>query len=504
MANFVGIDLGTTFSAVATLDETGRPIIVHNEDGQNITPSVVSFDGSRTIVGGEAQRSLGNDPDTAGRFKRKMGSEHTYHLGGADRTPTMLSALVLKKLKQFAEASIGPIAEAVVTIPANFANEAREATLEAAKEAGLKVNYIINEPTAAALFYASQSGSDLHGTYAVYDLGGGTFDVSIIKVNGQEVEVIATNGVSELGGDDFDEAIRAIVRRKCKEETGAEPDEQDYSKNDAEDLKKSLSKRDSISKRVSSSGGRANITVTRNEFEEAISSLIAQAEMLCETALDEANLTTADIDKVFLVGGSTRVPCVFDSVKRIFKQEPVSSANVDEVVALGACLYAAYKGDQSILNPIQRETVEKLDVKEITSKYYGTLSTSQNQARGIDEQVNAVLIEKGEKIPCSKTESFYTVHVGQQFVNCQVTESATRETNPQFVNIEWEGQLELPENRPADQEIRVTFSYDSNQTMKCSFLDVASGRKTSVDLSMDSSKQNKASRGADIEDFLVE
>ena len=176
----------------------------------------------------------------------------------------------------------------------------------------------MNEPTAAALYYAFQSGEDLHGHYAVYDLGGGTFDVSIIKANGQDVEVITSDGVSRLGGDDFDIALQKIVQRKYKKLTGDDLDEEDFTKTDAEEDKKSLSKRDSIKIRVM----RSNIEVTRGEFEQEISSLIAQTEMLCESVIDEAGLTVSDIQNVFLAGGSTRMPVVLESVKRAFKKDP--------------------------------------------------------------------------------------------------------------------------------------------------------------------------------------
>ena len=202
MANYIGIDLGTTFSAVATLDETGRPLIIANEDGINITPSVVTIEGpNKSTVGELARQMLWTDPDkTKGRFKRDMGTSETYQLNGEEYTPTALSALVLKKLKGYAITSIGDIEEAVVTTPANFNNEAREATMEAAKIAGLNVKNIINEPTAAALYYGWQTGKELSGKYAVYDLGGGTFDISIIEVDGQNIEVLATDGISKLGG----------------------------------------------------------------------------------------------------------------------------------------------------------------------------------------------------------------------------------------------------------------------------------------------------------------
>ena len=502
MANYIGIDLGTTFSAVATLDETGRAVIVHNQEGENLTPSVVSFlEGDHVDVGESARRTLGVDPNTIGRFKRDMGTSEplpdSYTARGVEHTPTALSALVLKKLKDDAIKALQHIEEAVVTIPANFANEAREATMHAAKLAGLNVKYIINEPTAAALFYASKKGEELFGKYAVYDLGGGTFDISIINVSGQNVEVVATNGASKLGGDDFDEVMQKLVGKKFKEATGKEMDLQDYTKNDAEDDKKSLSKRDKCKKIIS----RQAIEITRNEFEEAISSLIAQTEMLCESSLDEADLSAGEIQAVFLAGGSTRMPCVRESVQKVFEKEPTSTANVDEVVALGAALYAAYKGDRSKLSAIQKHSVEKIKFSEITSKYYGVISLTGDEARERQKLANSILIKKGEKIPTATSETFFTVHEGQEGVDCRITECGAPETDPQFVNEIWSGLLELPGGRPANQKIEVTFSYDENQIMKCSFLDVESGNNTKVDLEMGA---GSADGEDDIEKFIVE
>lgn len=501
MTNYVGIDLGTTNCAVAKLDETGRPVIVHNPDGSNITPSVISFSSDKKYDVGEiARKSLG-EKNTFGRFKREMGTKAEYEAFGVKHTPESLSALLLKKLKEDSENTIGKLEEAVVTIPANFANEAREATLHAAQKAGLNVKNIINEPTAAALYYAFHSGRELDGTYAVYDLGGGTFDVSIISVHGKDVEVLATEGVSKLGGDDFDKALQKIVAQKYKDETNSDLDEEDYNLIDAEEDKKSLSRRETVKIGIRSTGGRANFEIDQKDFEEAISSFIAQTEMLCETALDDANLTPNDISEVFLVGGSSRIPCIQKSVERVFKREPVSFANPDEVVALGAALYAAYKSDGKFLNSIQKQSVEKISVAEITSKFFGTISVSMDNARDQLAQHNSIIIEKGEKIPCTKEESFFTMAEGQTAVNCVVTESNTKETDPKFVKIIWEGDLELPAGRPANQEIVVRFSYDQNQVMKCSFIDVETDKKTEVDLTMGKGKE---SADVDIDKFMVE
>lgn len=498
MTSFIGIDLGTTFSAAAWIDDTGRPSIVHNDDGQNITPSCVTEIDGDIVVGDIARKTWGISPSkAAARFKRDMGTDKEFKINEKSFSPAELSAFVLKKILMYTKSSIGEVGEAVVTIPANFSNEARDATMAAARSAGLNVNYIINEPTAAALYYAFKNGDELHGNYAVYDLGGGTFDISIIQVDGQNVEVLATNGVSKLGGDDFDKALKDVVRNKYKEMTGEEMDDDDYSMLDAEEDKKSLSKRNSVAIKV----GKKLIDVSRSEFEEAISSKVAQAEMLSETTIEEANLNVSDIKNVLLAGGSTRMPMVLESVKRVFGQDPVSSVNVDEVVALGAALYAGYKGDQENLTSVQRNAIQKIKVVETTSKCFGTISLGVDETTEKYKLTNSVLIYKGEKIPCSVTESFYTTHDGQDSVACRLTESTSPETDPRFVKIIWEGDLDLPPGRPEGQEIKVTFEYDENQMMKCSFVDVATGRKKEIDLSMANIESDSENN---IDKFLVE
>jgi len=495
--SFIGIDLGTTFSSVATIDESGRPVPIANSEGAYITPSCINFDETPPIFGEVARKShFVKDSRTAGRFKRYMGANKTYPLGPDTFSPAELSSLLLRHLKSVAQETVGPISEAVVTIPANFSNEARDETMAAAKAAGLNVNYIINEPTAAALYYAFKEGGQMSGTYAVYDLGGGTFDVSIIRLDGQDVEVLATNGVSQLGGDDFDKVIQSLIQKKFKDLTGDKLDDEDFTINDAEEEKKSLSRRDSVRCRVA----RKMIEVTRAEFEEAISTLIAQAEMLCESTLDEAGLKPSDIQAVFFAGGSTRIPIVKASVERVFGQEPIAASNVDLVVSLGAALYAAHKGDQSKLSTVQRNSIEKISVAEKTAMYFGTISMSAENARGEGRLNNSILIHKGESIPCEVTESFYTVSEGQTNVQCRITESRSPETDPKFVKIIWEGDLELPAGRDAGQEIKITYAYDENQMMSCRFLDVQSKKEHEVDLSIASAAMDSST----IDKFTVE
>lgn len=501
MANYIGIDLGTCFSVAAHIDESGRPAIInvhdaHGDRGDNLTPSCVTKE-ERIIVGEWPRRQWGIDETSAAaRFKRDMGTSASHKIDGKDFSPTELSATVLKMIKDGAEKEIGPIAEAVITIPANFSHEAREATMEAGRMAGLNVKYIINEPTAAALYYAYQSDGDLTGTYVVFDLGGGTFDVSVIKVNGQNVEVIASNGLQKLGGDDFDKCLWGIVANKYKDETGTELSKEDFSINDAEEAKKSLSGRKRTNVRTQD---RKLIEVSRFEFEESISSQIAQIEMMCESTLDEAGVTPENVASVFFAGGSTRMPRVLESAKKVFKQEPIATANVDEVVALGACLYAAYKSDGAHLSEIQKKSVAKLKVAEVTNEYLGTLAIGSSESKG-EELLNSVLIEKGQKLPCSVTKVYRTRHDDQSVVDCSITASARPETNPQFVKIIHEEQLELPPGRSAGQEIEITYKYDESQIIHASFKDVASGREKSIRIS----KASGALDQSEVSKFLVD
>ena len=262
MANIIGIDLGTTFCAVARLDDIGTPHMFQNSEGSNLTPSVVEFTSKDSyLVGYEAKKMIGISKtivpkESNDEAKRHMGSaEKIYEFFGEKHTPVSISALILKKLKEDTEAVYGSIDSVVVTVPANFANEEREATAEAAKLAGLEVDLIINEPTAAALAYAFKTSSELSGIFAIYDLGGGTFDCSIASVNGQDVEILTSEGVRSLGGRDFDNVILEIVQEKFRKETGNELGQNEYDINDAEQTKITLSKRDKALISISSSAG---------------------------------------------------------------------------------------------------------------------------------------------------------------------------------------------------------------------------------------------------------
>ena len=500
MGKIIGIDLGTTFSAVAQLDDTGRAVIVHNQEGENITPSAVEFASDELIyVGSEAKKSLGTDSkNVLEKFKIEMGRDKQYETDYGNFSPRELSTLVLSKLKKDTEEKIGEIDSAVVTIPANFSNNAREETIKAAEDAGLNVAHIINEPTAAALFYSKESGEDLSEPICIFDLGGGTFDVSIIQVEDNEVEVLGSDG-TELGGANFDKKLQDLVIKKFKDEKNKNIKTEDFSLNEAEQLKISLSKREDALARAKNT----NIKITRKEFEKEISKEVAKTKLCVENALEEANLEVSDISKIVLAGGSTRIPCVRNSIKKIFGKDPTVFNNPDEIVALGAAIYAAYKADPDLLNPIQKSTVEKINIQELTTMCFGTRAMHFNDNTQSSKLSNTVIIERGSKIPISITKDFFTLADNQEAVDCSVTESRNAETDLNFVKEIWDGELELPSGREAGQKIEITFSYDENQIMKCSFVDVSTNRKTDIDLQIHNSKESDDDE-LDISQFTIE
>lgn len=494
MSTPVGIDLGTTNSALAILDDAGRPKVIENQDGDTITPSAVFYDPADPSLVSVGQIARDNEHVHPGYvfqgFKRAMDRPDPFACDGIDPsvgvTPIELSALVLRKLVSDATQRVGPISSAVVTVPANFADEARRATITAGAEAGITVAHIVNEPTAALFYYSFDR--PVTGTVVVYDFGGGTLDVSVARVAGKDVEIITSRGDPRLGGLDFDQALLRIIGEKYQAATGEAIDLLNTHAlgKTVEEYKKHLSGRETVTVQVTGgSGGRQILEVSRAEFETAAGTLMGRAEMLVEGALSDAGLATGDIEDVFLVGGSTRMPMVVEHLTSMFGKAPVCHVNPDEVVALGAALYAGINSDPGSLNAAQASSVQSMSLQEVANHHYGTITLDSGHAAGPRPRV-VVVIEKNTPIPTSKTETFYTVREGQTSVDCDVTQSATRESDPDFVRVIWSGSLgPLPPDRPADQAIEVTFSYDANQVMQCSFVDVATGIKSEVSLGMD-------------------
>ena len=325
MTNIVGIDLGTTFSALSILNAIGKPEIIPNADGERLTPSAIFFDEENSDivrVGIEAINSRHLNAQRSVRWiKRHMGdANYRKKIDSKDWTPVELSALILKKLKQDCSVEHGDICDAVISVPAHFDEVRRKATMEAGKIAGLNVIGIVNEPVAAALYYATTR--QVSGTVMVYGLGGGTFDVTIMEVKGHDMNIICSQGDHALGGIDFDQKILEILEQKYKEKfktelIGSDEDRAKY-EDEAEDIKKTLSRRDVAKKMLYGPAGNMRVEITREMFEKAIAPLMDRADILVEVALGEAGIEPAGIGKVLLVGGSTRIPLVQQRLEKMF------------------------------------------------------------------------------------------------------------------------------------------------------------------------------------------
>jgi molecular chaperone DnaK len=477
--NIIGIDLGTTTTLVARFNDAGRPEILPNRAGQDITPSVVQIlDNGDIIVGDEAKKLVGTGtPNVFAEFKREIGTDKTWDVNGRTITPTDLSALLLKQVVQECAEQFGKPSAIVVSWPANFREEQRQATMDAAKRAGLDVQFFISEPNAAALYYTTDT--QLDGKYLIYDFGGGTFDVTVLEARGGNIDVIFTGGVQQLGGKDLDAELMKIIANKFKAKTGGDFDVIDctFGKANIEEAKHSLSIRDKTAVRVVSGiHGPVALDITREEFEAAISHIVTQAEIACEGVLMQANLNKADIREIFMAGGTSRVPAMQKSVERLFSQKPLVK-NPDKAIALGASVYASLKIKPKDLTPLQAEATKSTKLTDIAPHYFGTTILDMGR-----ELKNDTIIAKGTKLPCKVTKSYSTVSDGQENVNCDVTQSGIEESNIEFVSKIWEGKLPLKNPGPSGREIQVTYAYDINGTMKCSFKDMQTGDSKDVDL----------------------
>lgn len=346
MERFIGIDLGTTYSSVSTIDEYGKPVIVNNRDGEPLTPSVIYFGPQGNIVvGSEAKEMLtACEENVAMFFKRNMGDDlFRFYANDREYTAQDLSAILLRKLKDDAEMALGgEVKNAVITVPAYFNDLQRSQTIEAGKLAGFNVLRIINEPTAAAITYGISR--DRHQRMLVYDLGGGTFDVTVLDITSDIISVLATGGDHELGGKDWDDQLLLYVVDQFQQEFGIDPTESVEAYNDleyeCEKVKKMLSQKDSAVINVRCNGMRGRYTVTRELFEQLTEAQLNSTKTMTEHVLEEAGLTWADLDGALLVGGSTRMPMVERWVRQMSGKEPLRGVNVDWAVSQGAAIQA--------------------------------------------------------------------------------------------------------------------------------------------------------------------
>lgn len=498
MSNIVGIDLGTTMSAIAVLNSLGKPEIVPNKDGDRITPSVIFFENiNKLLIGEEAKNTAATDSKSVAKeFKREMhNDDYRFDVHGNSYTASELSSFILKKLTQDASQQVGSIKDVVISVPAYFKENQRNATMQAGQLAGLNVIAIINEPTAAALYYASTT--DIKGKGLVYDLGGGTFDVTVTQTDGKDIQIIASAGDHHLGGVDFDKAMLELIEKKYLTETNSKLYVDEDGKHEflliAEDMKKSISSRVSIKQKLSGENGKVTLEITQAEFEEKISTYISRTELLVEQVLDEANCEESDIDYILLVGGSTRIPAIQKSIKKIMGKEPLIAVNVDEAVALGAAIKAGLvliKENPSTVSSTITSEMKTITVGDVANHSYGAIIMSYSENLGKYIDVNSIILKKNTPLPSTMSDTFYTVHEGQELISVKITQG--EDSDPDFVDKIDEIEINLPSGRPDNQPIEVTYSYDENQIMHCKVKDVNSGKIESkkLNLNVNSSKKN--------------
>ena len=473
MGKIIGIDLGTTNSCVSVV-EGGQPVVIVNSDGERTTPSVVGFakNGERLIGAAAKRQAVTNPEKTISSIKRHMGENYKVTIDGKDYSPQAISAMILQKLKSDAESYLGEsVTEAVITVPAYFSDAQRQATKDAGKIAGLDVKRIINEPTAAALAYGLDNGDEQK--ILVYDLGGGTFDVSVIEIGDGVIEVLATSGDTHLGGDDFDQKIINYLVAEFKKAEGIDLSTDKMAmqrvKEAAEKAKKELSTVTTTNINLpfitmNQDGPKhMDITLTRAKFDELTADLVDKTMVPVNTALKDAGLSASDLDKILLVGGSTRIIAVQEAVKKITGKEPFKGINPDECVSIGAAIQGGkLSGDSSVAGDIML-----LDVTP--------LSLSIETLGGVATKI----VDKNTAIPVTKKQTFSTAEDNQTAVDIHIVqgERPLAKDNKTLGNFRLDG---IAPARRGVPQIEVSFDIDANGIVHVSAKDLGTGKEQSI------------------------
>lgn len=475
----IGIDLGTTYSVIAFVDDAGRPTTIANDIGELLTPSAVSIDEGEIIVGKEAIKQAVFEPEVfADCFKRDMGrSRFRRPIAKKHVPPEVLSAFVLRRLKQDAERRVGPIENVVVTVPAFFDETRRRATQEAGRIAGLNVVDIINEPTAAAIAFGYQTSTKKE-RILVYDLGGGTFDVSVLEIDGGKFRTLATDGDVQLGGKDFDERLVQHVAERFKAAHGSDPRQEPHDAaqlwQSVQDAKHTLSTRSSVAIPCFHNGIKMRVEVSRTEFENLTADLVERTTTTTQLVVRQARLTWDQIDRVLLVGGSTRMPMVYQALEQLAGKAPDRSMSPDEAVAHGAALYAAR------LEPGDVSLSSEFELINVNSHSLGIIGIDQREKR----YRNITIIPKNTPLPCKVVRKFATARENQSSVRVVVVEGES-ERPEHCIELGICVVRNLPPGLPKGTRIEVEYSYAPNGRISVRARVPKARQSASVDLQYD-------------------
>ena len=479
----VGIDLGTTYSSLAQLNEEGEPISVANADNRPITPSIVLLgEDGKVVVGPSAERSSVEDPShIIEAIKREMGNKD-YHVvyQGKKLTAEFISALILKKLRQDAEKRIGKIANAVITVPYYFNDVRRKATQDAGRIAGMNVIDIINEPTAATLAYAWMKGElgrtdigSTEKTILVYDLGGGTFDVTVVRYSPTNFRVLATDGDVMLGGLDWSRRIVDHVAEQFKQKFGEDPREDPSSARafaqDCEDAKRMLSSKSQIPISVYYKGKTLTVAVTRGDFERMTGDLMQRTRDTTELVMQQAGVQPSDLEEVILCGGSTYMPVVEQMLRDVCKRAPSRELKAEEAVAQGAAIHAAILearelGSKSRMHEAVLKRLRSVETSEVNSHSLGVKVTDPSDK---SRKINHIMIPRNTTIPYNISQRFVTTSPNQQRIHVWVLEGEA--PDPDACTTIGDFRIyNLPPNLPAGAPVEVTYRYEANGRISCS------------------------------------